>query len=233
MATDIIPATIPPSPRPRSRHRPPPPRTPRARATSRRQQIAGNFNTFLQLLTTQLKNQNPLDPLDTNQFTQQLVQFAEVEQQIKSNDPADRRWWRCSRPRRPRRRSISSARRWRSTASTAQLTNGQAQWTFTPRQSRRPRPSPSPIRPARPSISADRHRAAGRAELHLERHRRHRSAMAGRQLHDDRHRHGRHRPDRSPCRPRSNGVVSSVDLTQNPPVLSVDGQNFTVNQIRG
>ena len=37
--------------------------------------IAGNFNTFLQLLTTQLKNQNPLDPLDTNQFTQQLVQF--------------------------------------------------------------------------------------------------------------------------------------------------------------
>jgi len=34
------------------------------------QQIAGNFQTFLQLLTTQLQNQNPLDPLDTNQFTQ-------------------------------------------------------------------------------------------------------------------------------------------------------------------
>jgi flagellar basal-body rod modification protein FlgD len=48
--------------------------------------IAGNFTTFLQLLTTQLKNQNPLDPLDTNQFTQQLVQFAQVEQQMKSND---------------------------------------------------------------------------------------------------------------------------------------------------
>ena len=48
--------------------------------------IAGNFQTFLQLLTTQLKNQNPLDPLDTNQFTQQLVQFAQVEQQMKSND---------------------------------------------------------------------------------------------------------------------------------------------------
>jgi flagellar basal-body rod modification protein FlgD len=47
--------------------------------------IAGNFQTFLQLLTTQLKNQNPLDPLDTNQFTQQLVQFAQVEQQLKSN----------------------------------------------------------------------------------------------------------------------------------------------------
>ena len=48
--------------------------------------IASNFTTFLQLLTTQLKNQNPLDPLDTNQFTQQLVQFASVEQQMKSND---------------------------------------------------------------------------------------------------------------------------------------------------
>src|SRR5262247_2501720 len=48
--------------------------------------IAGNFTTFLQLLTTQLKNQNPLDPLDTNQFTQQLTQFAQVEQQLKTND---------------------------------------------------------------------------------------------------------------------------------------------------
>src|SRR5499427_6671843 len=48
--------------------------------------IAGNFQTFLTLLTTQLQNQNPLDPLDTNQFTQQLVQFASVEQQLKTND---------------------------------------------------------------------------------------------------------------------------------------------------
>lgn len=48
--------------------------------------LAGNFQTFLTLLTTQLKNQNPLDPLDTNQFTQQLVEFASVEQQLKTND---------------------------------------------------------------------------------------------------------------------------------------------------
>ena len=39
------------------------------------QQLAGNFNTFLTLLTTQLQNQDPLSPLDTNQFTQQLVEF--------------------------------------------------------------------------------------------------------------------------------------------------------------
>jgi flagellar basal-body rod modification protein FlgD len=49
------------------------------------QQIAGNFDTFLQLLTTQLQNQDPLDPMDTTQFTQQLVEFASVEQQIDMN----------------------------------------------------------------------------------------------------------------------------------------------------
>jgi len=48
--------------------------------------LASNFQTFLTLLTTQLQNQNPLDPLDTNQFTAQLVQFAQVEQQLKAND---------------------------------------------------------------------------------------------------------------------------------------------------
>lgn len=48
--------------------------------------IAGNFDQFLLLLTTQLKNQSPLDPMDTNQFTEQLVQFAGVEQQLKTND---------------------------------------------------------------------------------------------------------------------------------------------------
>jgi flagellar basal-body rod modification protein FlgD len=56
-----------------------------AKATGRAQ-IADNFQSFLTLLTTQLKNQSPLDPLDTNQFTQQLVQFASVEQQLKTNE---------------------------------------------------------------------------------------------------------------------------------------------------
>ena len=56
-----------------------------AASVTSRSTIAQNFNTFLQLLTTQLKNQNPLDPLDTNQFTQQLVQFAQVEQQMNTN----------------------------------------------------------------------------------------------------------------------------------------------------
>src|ERR1700726_4094211 len=49
------------------------------------QQLAGNFNSFLTLLTTQLQNQDPLSPLDTNQFTQQLVEFASVQQQVDMN----------------------------------------------------------------------------------------------------------------------------------------------------
>ena len=48
-------------------------------------QLAANFDTFLLLLTAQLKNQDPLEPMDSNQFTQQLVQFSQVEQQINSN----------------------------------------------------------------------------------------------------------------------------------------------------
>jgi flagellar basal-body rod modification protein FlgD len=57
-----------------------------ATTSTDRTAIAGNFTQFLSLLTTQLQNQSPLDPLDTNQFTQQLVQFASVEQQLKTND---------------------------------------------------------------------------------------------------------------------------------------------------
>jgi flagellar basal-body rod modification protein FlgD len=51
-----------------------------------RQTLAANFETFLTLLTTQLQHQNPLEPLDTNQFTEQLVSFAGVEQQLRTND---------------------------------------------------------------------------------------------------------------------------------------------------
>ena len=48
--------------------------------------LADNFDTFLTLLTEQLKNQDPLDPLESEQFVQQLVQFSSVEQRIASNE---------------------------------------------------------------------------------------------------------------------------------------------------
>ena len=49
------------------------------------QKLASDFDDFLALLTTQLQYQDPLDPLDSNEFTQQLVSFTGVEQQIAAN----------------------------------------------------------------------------------------------------------------------------------------------------
>jgi len=51
-----------------------------------RTRLAENFEMFLTMLTTQLQNQDPLAPMDGNQFTQQLVQMTSVEQQLLSND---------------------------------------------------------------------------------------------------------------------------------------------------
>ena len=47
--------------------------------------LADDFDTFLTLLTSQLQNQDPLEPLDSNQFVSQLVEFSSVEQLISSN----------------------------------------------------------------------------------------------------------------------------------------------------
>jgi flagellar basal-body rod modification protein FlgD len=49
------------------------------------QELSGNFDTFLTLLTTQLQNQDPMSPMDSNSFTQELVEFSGVEQQINTN----------------------------------------------------------------------------------------------------------------------------------------------------
>jgi len=51
--------------------------------------LADTFDTFLALLTTQLKNQDPLDPMKSSEFTSQLVQFAGVEQSINTNKKLD------------------------------------------------------------------------------------------------------------------------------------------------
>lgn len=47
--------------------------------------LAEDFDDFLTLLTTQLQNQDPLDPMDSAEFTNQLVAFTGVEQQIQAN----------------------------------------------------------------------------------------------------------------------------------------------------
>ncbi len=51
-----------------------------------RTRLADSTETFLTLLTTQLKNQDPMSPMDSSQFTQQIVQMTGVEQQLLTND---------------------------------------------------------------------------------------------------------------------------------------------------
>src|SRR6186713_559386 len=47
--------------------------------------LNGDFSFFLKMLTTQLKNQDPTEPMDVSQMTQQIAQYSGVEQQIKTN----------------------------------------------------------------------------------------------------------------------------------------------------
>ncbi|MGE3303509.1 MAG: flagellar hook assembly protein FlgD [Hyphomonadaceae bacterium] len=54
-----------------------------------RQSLSDNFDTFLKLLTAQLQNQDPLSPVDSAKFTEQLVQYSQVEQQIGTNEKLD------------------------------------------------------------------------------------------------------------------------------------------------
>jgi len=100
-----------------------------ATAPADRQMLAQNFDQFLTLLTAQLKNQNPLDPLNTNEFTAQLVQFASVEQQMKQNDSLTALLSKSD---------ASNAigvlnfvgRKITATGTTTALTNGKADWIF-------------------------------------------------------------------------------------------------------
>lgn len=57
-----------------------------AQSAGARTRLSDNYDTFLVLLTAQLQNQDPLAPMDSTQFTQQLVQFSQVEQQIRTNE---------------------------------------------------------------------------------------------------------------------------------------------------
>lgn len=55
-------------------------------SASDRARLSDNYDTFLVLLTAQLQNQDPLSPMDSTEFTQQLVQYSQVEQQIRTNE---------------------------------------------------------------------------------------------------------------------------------------------------
>lgn len=60
------------------------------KATTAGSKITNDFNDFLKLLTTQLQNQDPTAPTDTNEFTNQIIGFSEVEQTINTNSKLDK-----------------------------------------------------------------------------------------------------------------------------------------------
>lgn len=91
--------------------------------------LAKDFQTFLSLLTTQLKYQDPLEPLDSNQFTEQLVNFTGVEQQIATNKNLEAILGRLAA------QDISSSvsyigKEVYALADKAALSNGRAEWTY-------------------------------------------------------------------------------------------------------
>jgi flagellar basal-body rod modification protein FlgD len=93
-----------------------------------KKRLADNFDTFLTLLTTQLKNQDPLSPMDANQFTQQIVQMTGVEQQLLSNDLLQKLVNNSAS-------GVSTAvsligKNVRAATSDAALKNGQADWIY-------------------------------------------------------------------------------------------------------
>jgi flagellar basal-body rod modification protein FlgD len=191
--------------------------------------IAGNFQTFLTLLTTQLKNQDPLSPLDTNQFTQQLVSFAQVEQQLKQNDQLTT--------------LVSLEKTAQSTAAlayvgqtvavdgqTAKLASNQATWSFT---------VPKPV-----SATVTIKNATGQT-VYTGSY----TMQTGTQnfTWDGKDNSGVKWPDGNytlsvtakdasgqdvSIPSEVQGLVDSVDLTQTPPVLSIGGQTFTLDKIK-
>ena len=90
--------------------------------------LDGDFSTFLTLLTAQIQNQDPTSPMDTTQWTNQLVEYSSVEQQMKSNTYLQSIAAASGN-------NMSSAVNYigktvDATTSTATLANGSANWTY-------------------------------------------------------------------------------------------------------
>jgi len=192
-------------------------------------EIASNFTTFLQLLTTQLKNQNPLDPLDTNQFTQQLVQFAQVEQQMKSNDQLS------SLVSLEKSAQASTALAYVGATvvvdgSTAALSNGSATWSLNVTK-----PSTATVT-IKDSIGQNVFTGTIGVNPGTQAFTWNGRGNDGRVWPDGNYTLTATAVDASnqtvAVSTEVQAVVDSVDLSQDPPVMSINGQNFTLDKIK-
>jgi flagellar basal-body rod modification protein FlgD len=194
------------------------------------QQIAGNFQSFLTLLTTQLQNQNPLDPLDTNQFTQQLVEFAGVQQQINTNDSLTT--------------LVSLQQTAQSTqalgfvgktasvdGSTTALTNSSATWNLSV-------PSNSNVTL---NITSSSGQTVFTGNYSVTAGSNQPFTWNGKGSDGTQWPDGQYKLTATAADSAGNsvavstqiqGVVNSVDLTKSPPLLSINGQSYTVSQIK-
>jgi flagellar basal-body rod modification protein FlgD len=192
-------------------------------------EIASNFTEFLQLLTTQLQNQNPLSPMDTNQFTQQLVEFAQVEQQMNTNSSLST--------------LVSLAQTQQSTSAlsligatvvvngaTVPMKNSSATWTLNASK-----PATATI-----SISDSTGQTAysGKFAVNSGAQSFHWNGIGnnGQQWPDGNYTLTATAVDASgqpvTISTQVTAKVDSVDLTQTPPVLSIAGQNYSLNQLQ-
>jgi flagellar basal-body rod modification protein FlgD len=193
------------------------------------QEIASNFTTFLQLLTTQLQNQDPLSPMDTNQFTQQLVEFAQVEQQMQSNTQLST--------------LVSLQQTAQSSAalsyvgatvvvdgSTAQMTNSAATWNLNVSK-----PAAATVT-ITDSTGQTVYSGTMAVQPGTEQFVWNGLSNSGQQLPDGTYKLTATAVDASnqstPVTTTIQGKVDSADLTQNPPTLSINGQDFALNQIK-
>ena len=203
--------------------------TPEASNTVSNKTLADNFQTFLTLLTTQLKNQNPLDPLDTNQFTQQLVQFAQVEQQMKQNEQLTT--------------LVALQKNSQSTVAlsfvgatvavdgqTAPLDESGATWAFTS-----PKPASAMITvtdsTGQTAFSGNFTLQAGDLAFNWDG-----KGNNGQQWPKGNYKMTISAKDASgvavAVKTEVEGPVESVDLSKDPPTLSIGGQNFTIDKVK-
>ena len=200
-----------------------------ASALNNNTEIASNFTTFLQLLTTQLQNQDPLSPMDTNQFTQQLVEFAGVEQQMKTNDTLSTLVSLQQSAQTSQALSLVGATVVVN-GTTAQLANGKAAWSLNATQ-----PATATITITAPSgqtvytgtgaVNSGSQTyvwngigndgtvwPAGNYTLTA-------SAISA-------------NGQSTPITTQVEGQVTAIDLTQTPPALTIGGQTYTINDIQ-
>ena len=191
-------------------------------------QLAGNFDEFLKLLTTQLQHQDPLSPLDPNQFTQELVQFSSVEQQIQTNTSLS------TLISLQQNAQVTSALGFHghtvvSSGTTADLANGKATWNY------------SITKPATASINVS--DSTGKVVFSTTQ-----GVTPGQQtftwngqtsngnvLSSGTYKISITATDANgqsvAVATQSQGVVSGVDVSQSPPALTVNGQSYPLNQI--